>query len=1300
MYTPVDQRKDLSASGGYTPVGQRTAAPSLAVAPAQNNQIISGVVQAQPNATVIPPGFVGPLRPAAPAPAPQPLPLLQGSPKIGPALQPANTPQSIIQPANVPQAALQPSSSPQNLPSLPKLSVTGVNGTKPPVPIYTWQQENGKLVSGEEYTNNPGQGQIVQEKTPAQQEAERVKFISQSSTGDLLKRQFGDNALTKTVDFLTSPIDPVTRDISDISEANSIKEKVASGQIDSSVYDGIETLHKSGLQIVGDVGQAVLTPYTLEMGGETLAKSALEKSLSELAKMGIKNGAFAGAQFGVTQALSSGSTDPDEITKIILANTAGGAAIGGTLGTAMPALGKVLAEINKAKQNYIKNFIPAAMEKGWTREEAIRLATQGGYAGGIPDKPISSGSGQTGPQLEVPGKVNQLPPLSTAKENVSYEPTLPENTGNVKERGFLTSLKENPKTAETFKDETNNYDQIHNQETMAKAKSLIEQSPEEAQRLAYSNNKTAEVAAVRVALIDKAAAEGDINTARKLGAIAAPEATEAGQFIQAHRMLSGEIDTPAKAIIAAQQELDASNKKLVPAFDDKVNAIEREFKKIHNDAVDKIVGENPELQPPKPKAPVKELPNLEAKVQAKIDRGSQPPADELASRITPYYKTRQPNPIKDMIATLYKLAEEQLPAKGKKPPRDAIELIGQALRDKETYKSTWLQAQDIVRAKWKDNPEALALLDKYFDKTLLSGQTEHAALPVAEKQIGTAVQQEMGKQKVNLGDIVRQHYTVADQTGKDLQAKLIEKANVPAKEAMALSQKIQERFNQLVRDKKDSILKQILGAKATGNKKSFAQSLIELSNLGAFDKPALREQLAQKMGLGTVDDELARNLIAQANVIQKLPYGFEKYKQTQNLLKLVADRMPTDKVAIAGNVLNIFKSLMASEDLSFGLRQGLPAAYAFPKEFASAFKGQFKQVTEKGFEESMDKIMKSPDFGLLEKAGVSFTDVGSTIGKREEAFQSSYAEKLVPGVKLSARAYTGMANQLRYNVGSKLLDMAEAQGGNPRVNSWEAENIAKLTNMLTGRGSLDFGRLGNYEQAAPLLNGIFFSPRLTVSRLDLLTQPLHLLTNPKSYLGAEGFARRQALKALFRFTAGTSIILGAAKLAGANVGTDWTSSDFGKIKVGNTRVDITGSMQQYGRMAGQLITGKYTSSTTGKEYTLGEGYKPMTRLDILGRQFEAKEAPVLSFITDMARGTDLVGNKTTIGGELYQRLVPMVIQDLTDLYKSDPSLLPLGALGIFGAGIQTYAPTPAKPSSKLPSLGKLPGLPKLPKLPK
>jgi hypothetical protein len=169
--------------------------------------------------------------------------------------------------------------------------------------------------------------------------------------------------------------------------------------------------------------------------------------------------------------------------------------------------------------------------------------------------------------------------------------------------------------------------------------------------------------------------------------------------------------------------------------------------------------------------------------------------------------------------------------------------------------------------------------------------------------------------------------------------------------------------------------------------------------------------------------------------------------------------------------------------------------------------------------------------------------------------------------------------------------------------------------------------------------------------------------------------RTKALKGLLAQSAAVLTAVGLAKLAGAEVGTDPRSADFGKAKKGNVRMPLDsalGGVSQFIRLGAQLITGQLISSTTGKLTTVGEGYKPLTRLDIATRAVEMKESPALSFATMLAKNQNFLGQEPNIPAELADRFIPMVVQDLYDLYKEDPKLLPLGILPIFGVGMQTY----------------------------
>jgi len=341
--------------------------------------------------------------------------------------------------------------------------------------------------------------------------------------------------------------------------------------------------------------------------------------------------------------------------------------------------------------------------------------------------------------------------------------------------------------------------------------------------------------------------------------------------------------------------------------------------------------------------------------------------------------------------------------------------------------------------------------------------------------------------------------------------------------------------------------------------------------------------------------------------------------------------------------------------------------------FGKMFKPFFSQESFAALQES---IAQKPTYELMKEAGLSLTTLGKNMAQREEVFMSQWAEKIPvigAGVRASGRAYVGFLNKLRADVFDDLVTKADKLGLNASQNIDLSKQIAKFVNAATGRGGL-----GGLEDAAVGLNAMFFSPRLMASRLTLL--------NPVYYVKADPFVRKEALKSLLTLSAAGGTVIGLAAAGGLKVGTDWRSADFGKIKTGRTRIDIWGGFQQYIRAVGQLYTGEYVSSTTGKVLTLGEGYKPLTRLDILYRQIENKEAPVLSFITQMLKGQDASGEKLNIPKEIGLRFTPMVLQDVYDLATESPELVPLSALGVFGVGLQTYGPRKSKGVEGIQSL--------------
>lgn len=414
------------------------------------------------------------------------------------------------------------------------------------------------------------------------------------------------------------------------------------------------------------------------------------------------------------------------------------------------------------------------------------------------------------------------------------------------------------------------------------------------------------------------------------------------------------------------------------------------------------------------------------------------------------------------------------------------------------------------------------------------------------------------------------------------------------------------------------------------------------------------------------------------------------------------------KSNIVLEAFNLPRGILASWDFSAPLRQGLPLIHK--KEFWTAMKPMFESwASEEGFRASQENIASRPLFrkrvdavgkelpSFADDAGLKLTDL-TDLSKREEAIMSTWAEK-VPLVRASNRAYTSFLNNLRADVFESLIRDGKVLA-DVNKNLPLARSLADFVNTATGRGSL-----GKFESSATILNTGLFAPRLIASRVKML--------NPAYYIMAPPMVRREALKSLFAVAAVGNTVLQLAKMAGAEVGTDPNSSDFGKAVIGNVRIDPWGGFQQYIVAANRLIrpgfakipgfeggaqTGiapvdlatsflggggqRVTSSTSGREYDLWNPQGPYapSHLTIAGRLLRGKLNPVMGFaysILDAQK--EMTGqrmdftNPNPMNNAIAQRFIPILIQDLYQLSQENPELLPiLGPAAALGMGIQTY----------------------------
>lgn len=370
-------------------------------------------------------------------------------------------------------------------------------------------------------------------------------------------------------------------------------------------------------------------------------------------------------------------------------------------------------------------------------------------------------------------------------------------------------------------------------------------------------------------------------------------------------------------------------------------------------------------------------------------------------------------------------------------------------------------------------------------------------------------------------------------------------------------------------------------------------------------------------------------------------------------------------VSLMVDVGNIPRAFMASMDLSAPFRQGI-VMISRPKQFFPAMGKMFGYFgSEESYHALLKDIVSRPTYSLMRRGGLSITEVGGALGKAEEAFASRIANKF-PGVRPSARAYTGFLDKLRADVFDDLVSKAIKSGLDPHNSDDLIRSIASFVNTATGRGDIKA-----FNRAATMMNSFFFSPRLAYSRLQMM--------NPAWYAKQNPFVRKEAIKSVLTSMGVGASVVGMAKLAGLDVSLNPRTADFLKIRSGNTRLDIFGGLSQYWRLF--LNLGDYLVTKplgiTNKDKGGASG------LDKILRFVEAKEAPVASLATDILRGKTYLGEELKLGRMVASRLIPMLGQDLYDVIKDDPEsldlILAVFSTGLFGVGVQTYETNKKKP---------------------
>ena len=238
---------------------------------------------------------------------------------------------------------------------------------------------------------------------------------------------------------------------------------------------------------------------------------------------------------------------------------------------------------------------------------------------------------------------------------------------------------------------------------------------------------------------------------------------------------------------------------------------------------------------------------------------------------------------------------------------------------------------------------------------------------------------------------------------------------------------------------------------------------------------------------------------------------------------------------------------------------------------------------------------------------------------------------------------------------------------------WDMQDYLANT---TGRARL--GDIKPKSATWQILNSLFFSARFKLGRL--LT-PIHLIGLNK--VGPDAHFSRRIMRRAWRDLGSLIAFMATLEVLGDQMGwweveNDPASTDFAKIKIGDTRIDPWGGLQQFVVLLYRIFSKQSKSSTSGEDYETDLG-------NTLFNFMEKSGSPALSAAMEAYTGETFTGEEIDLADvdQWINRVAPFIVQDIYDVFvegSGDAGMAGIaGALGFLGVGVTTYSDT-ATPS--------------------